>query len=80
MHIIVLFILLGLLLFLAGFLMMHSFRKQTRKIDINNAGWWDFNFIVKGTALVFFLSMLLSVIGLTLVYSFGTALFRYYFS
>jgi hypothetical protein len=73
------FTLLGVLLFFAGFLLFHTYINEVKKIDIENVGWWKFNMILKGSAFVLFFSMMLSITGLAITYSFGASLFKHYF-
>ena len=70
--------LLGVLLFFAGVQLFQTYIKQVKKIDIRNVGWWKFNMILRGSAFVLFFSMMLSVTGLTIAFSFGSALFEHY--
>ena len=78
MDVILKFIVLGFLIFLAGFLLFQTYIKEVKKIDIENVGWWKFNMIIKGSALVLFFSMMLSVIGLSITTLFGKALIDLY--
>ncbi|MBA6265934.1 hypothetical protein H4J51_00235 [Colwellia sp. MB02u-18] len=79
MDIIFKFTILGFLIFFAGFLLFQTYIKEIKKIDIENIGWWKFNMILRGSALVLFFSMLLSVAGLTMVVFFGKPLVESYF-
>jgi hypothetical protein len=79
MDIILKFTILGFLIFFAGFLMFQTYIKEVKKIDIDNIGWWKFNMILRGSALVLFFSMMLSVTGFTMVVFFGKPLIESYF-
>ena len=79
MDIIFQFTILGILLFFAGFLLFQTYIKEVKKIDIENIGWWKFNMILRGSVLVLFFSMSLSVTGLTIVVFFGKPLIEFYF-
>ncbi|MCL1118202.1 MULTISPECIES: hypothetical protein [Pseudomonadati] len=79
MDIILKFFILGFLIFFAGFLLFQTYIREVKKIDIENIGWWKFNMILRGSALVLFLSMMLSVAGLTMVVFFAKPLIEFYF-
>jgi hypothetical protein len=78
MDIVFKFTILGVLIFFAGFLLFRTYINEVKKIDIENVGWWNFNMILRGSALVLFFSLMLSTLGLTLTYSFGSALIVHY--
>ncbi|GGF12587.1 hypothetical protein [Pseudoalteromonas gelatinilytica] len=63
----------GILIFFAGFLLFQTYIKEVKKIDIDNVGWCKFNMILRGSAFVLFFSMLLSITGLTIAFSFGSS-------
>ena len=79
MDIIIKFFILGFLIFFAGFLLFQTYIREVKKIDIENIGWWKFNMILRGSALVLFFSMMLSVAGLTIVVFFAKPLIEFYF-
>ena len=78
MNIVFKFTLLGVLIFFAGFLLFQTYINEVKKIDIENVGWWKFNMIIRGSAFVLFFSMMLSITGLAITYSFGSALIEHY--
>lgn len=70
----------GILIFFAGFLLFQTHIKEVKKIDIENVGWCKFNMILRGSAFVLFFSMLLSITGLTIAFSFGSSLIEHYWN